>query len=137
MARTTPHEALIYLMVITSASDREMTDVELQRIGQVVTTWPVFADFDAEQLLATAQKCQRLLAEEDGLEGVLTRARGALPARLADTAYAAAVEVATADMEMRLEEAAIMEAVRERLGLDEQTATAIERAAKARHRSLT
>ncbi|TIM60124.1 MAG: Tellurite resistance protein TerB, partial [Mesorhizobium sp.] len=41
-----PHEALIHLMVITSASDRDMTDVELARIGDVVRSWPVFEDFD-------------------------------------------------------------------------------------------
>ncbi|TGR90010.1 Tellurite resistance protein TerB, partial [bacterium M00.F.Ca.ET.191.01.1.1] len=33
MPLLTTHEALIYLMVITSASDRDMTDVELARIG--------------------------------------------------------------------------------------------------------
>src|SRR5438128_2905376 len=32
MPSPTPHEALIYLMVITSASDRDMTDVQLPRI---------------------------------------------------------------------------------------------------------
>ena len=37
MARPTAHEALIYLMVITSASDREMTDSELARIGAVAS----------------------------------------------------------------------------------------------------
>ena len=36
MAKPTAHEALIYLMVVTSASDRDMTDVELARIGEVV-----------------------------------------------------------------------------------------------------
>ena len=40
MPLLTPHEALIYLMVITSASDRDMTDVELARIGDVVRSWP-------------------------------------------------------------------------------------------------
>ena len=29
MAQPTAHEALIYLMVVTSAADRDMTDVEL------------------------------------------------------------------------------------------------------------
>ncbi len=52
MPLLTPHEALIYLMVITSASDRDMTDVELARIGDVVRTWPVFEDFDQDRLVA-------------------------------------------------------------------------------------
>ena len=36
MSLLNPHEALIYLMVITSAVDRDMTDVELARIGNVL-----------------------------------------------------------------------------------------------------
>ncbi|TIU62544.1 MAG: Tellurite resistance protein TerB, partial [Mesorhizobium sp.] len=55
----TPHEALIYLMVITSASDRDMTDVELARIGDVVRSWPVFVDFNQDRLVAVAQACQK------------------------------------------------------------------------------
>ncbi|TIS50700.1 MAG: Tellurite resistance protein TerB, partial [Mesorhizobium sp.] len=51
----TPHEALIYLMVITSASDRDMTDVELARIGDVVRSWPVFVDFNSDSLVGVAQ----------------------------------------------------------------------------------
>ncbi len=101
----TAHEALIYLMVITSASDRDMTDLELARIGEVVRTWPVFEDFDAEKLVSTAQKCEKLLHEEAGLDGVLRLANAAIPERLRDTAYAAAYEVAAVDLEMRLEEA--------------------------------
>lgn len=90
----TPHEALIYLMVITSASDRDMTDVELARIGDVVRSWPVFVDFNQDRLVAVAQACQKALNAEDGLEGVLELVEGALPERLRDTAYAAAFEVA-------------------------------------------
>ncbi|TIX95702.1 MAG: Tellurite resistance protein TerB, partial [Mesorhizobium sp.] len=99
-----PHEALIYLMVITSASDRDMTDVELARIGDVVRSWPVFEDFDHDRLVGVAQDCQKMLHEKDGLEGVLARVAEALPERLLDTAYAAAFEVAAVDLEMRLEE---------------------------------
>ncbi|TJV40187.1 MAG: CBS domain-containing protein, partial [Mesorhizobium sp.] len=38
-------------MVITSASDRDMTNVELARIGDVVRSWPVFEDFDHDRLV--------------------------------------------------------------------------------------
>ncbi len=55
MKKPTAHEALIYLMVVTSASERDMTDVELARIGEVVQTWPIFEDFDAEKLVKIAQ----------------------------------------------------------------------------------
>ncbi|UCI07472.1 tellurite resistance TerB family protein [Mesorhizobium sp. B1-1-8] len=133
----TPHEALIYLMVITSASDRDMTDVELARIGDVCRSWPVFVDFRHERLIAVAQACQKALQDKDGLEGVLTRAAEALPERLRDTAYAAAFEVAAVDLEMRLEEVRVLQLIRLKLDLDTLTVAAIARAAKARLRTLT
>lgn len=132
-----PHEALIHLMVITSASDRDMTDVELARIGDVVSSWPIFEDFNRGKLVAIAQKCQKLLHEKDGLDGVLARAAKALPERLHDTAYAAAFEVAAVDLEMRLEEVRVLQLIRRALDLDTLTVAAIERSAKARHRTLT
>lgn len=132
------HEALIYLMVICSASDRDMSDPELGRIGEVVRHWPVFEDFGRDRLIEVAQDCQKLLAESpSGLDDVLVIAKRAIPRHLHDTAYAAAFEVAAADLEMRLEEARILQRVAESLGIAEETAHAIEIAGKARHRSLT
>jgi tellurite resistance protein len=131
------HEALIYLMVITSASDRDMTDVELARIGDVVRSWPVFEDFKQDRLIAIAQDCQTMLQEKDGLEGVLKRVGEALPERLHDTAYAAAFEVAAVDLEMRMEELRVLQLIRRQLDLDTLTAAAIARGAKARLRTLT
>ena len=68
MALPTAHEALIYLMVVTSAADRDMTDVELARIGNVVRAWPIFEGFDDERLIGielpevepapTAEECE-------------------------------------------------------------------------------
>ena len=137
MPSPTPHEALIYLMVITSASDRDMTDVELARIGDVVRSWPVFEDFKQDRLVPVAQACQKLLQEKDGLEGVLAQIAEALPERLRDTAYAAAFEVAAVDLEMRLEEVRVLQLIRRQLDLDTLTVAAICRAAKARLRTLT
>lgn len=131
------HEALIYLMVITSASDRDMTDVELARIGDVVRSWPVFEDFKQDRLIAVAQDCQKMLHEKDGLEGVLERVAEALPERLHDTAYAAAFEVAAVDLEMRMEEIRVLQLIRRQLDLDTLTVAAIARGAKARLRTLT
>lgn len=136
MPSLSPHEALIYLMVITSASDRDMTDVELARIGDVVSSWPVFEDFNRDRLIAVAQACQKMLHEKDGLEGVLARVSEALPERLHDTAYAAAFEVAAVDLEMRLEEVRVLQLIRRQLDLDTLTVAAIGRAAKARLRTL-
>jgi hypothetical protein len=137
MPRPSSHEALIYLMVITSASDRDMTNVELARIGAVTKTWPIFQDFDEDDLIPIAQACQRLLQEKDGLEGVLAIARTAIPAHLHDTAYAAAFEVATVDLEMRMEERRVLQVLRRYLDVDTDTIAAIERATKVRHRTLT
>ena len=137
MPTPTVQEALIYLMVVTSASDRDMTDAELGRIGDVVRSWPVFEEFDDRRLVGVAQDCQKLLHEPEGLDGVYELAARIIPERLHDTAYAVALEVAAVDLEMRLEEVRVLQLLRRSLGLDDTTGTAIERAAKARHRTLT
>lgn len=137
MARPSAHEALIYLMVVTSASDRDMTDVELARIGEIVRRWPIFDGFPSERLIEVAQECQRLVHEENGLERVLEAAHDAIPSHLHDTAYAAAFEVATVDQEMRMEEVRILQMVRRHLDVDPLMVAAIEHANKARQRSLT
>jgi hypothetical protein len=137
MAKPTAHEALIYLMVVTSASDRDMTDVELARIGQVVRTWPIFEDFRHDRLVEVAQDCQKLLHQDGGLDQVLSIARKAVPEHLHDTAYAAAFEVAAVDLEMRMEELRVLQLLRRHLSVDPLTVAAIERANKARLRSLT
>ena len=40
------HAALIYVMVIVSAADGEMTDAELHVIGELIRLLPVFADYE-------------------------------------------------------------------------------------------
>jgi tellurite resistance protein len=137
MTPPSAHEAMIYVMVITSASDRDMTDEELARIGQVVRSWPVFVDFSEDRLVDVARDCQELLHGGKSLEGILELARKAIPERLHDTVYALAVEVASVDLEMRMEEVRIMQRLRQVLEIDEATAHAIELASKARHRMLT
>ena len=137
MSLPDPHEALIYLMVITSAADRDMTDVEMARIGNVLKTWPVFQDFDQWKLIRIAQDCQQRLQAEDGLTSILADVSRALPERLHDTAYAAAFDVATVDLEMRMEELRVLELIKDALSVDERVVEAIEVATKARHRTLT
>jgi len=137
MPKPSTHEALIYLMVVTSASDREMTDEELAHIGDAVHSWPIFMDFDPERLVGAARECQKLLQEDGGLDKVFGLVLECVPLHLHDTAYAAAVEVAVIDREMRLEERRILERLRSWLAVDADTAHAIEVSAKARHRTLT
>ncbi|HEY4192900.1 MAG TPA: tellurite resistance TerB family protein [Mesorhizobium sp.] len=137
MPLPTVHEALIYLMVVASASDRDMSDAELARIGEVVRAWPVFEDFDSRRLVGVAQDCQIMLHEGNGLDDVLDLAKRVIPARLHDTAYAAVFEVVVSDLEMRMEEVRVLQRLREALELDPLAVAAIELANKARHRTLT
>jgi tellurite resistance protein len=130
----TTHEALIYVMVMASAVDRTMNDRELGRIGELVQVLPVFKGFDEDNLIAVSRDCAKLLAGPEGLDIVLETVRDTLPARLYDTAYALAVEVASADLSVKAEELRLLSLVRDRLGLDKLTCAAIERSAIARHR---
>jgi len=128
----THHAALIYTMVLVSASDREMTDAELKVMGTNVKTLPVFRGFDSTGLTRIAEDCAALLDQEDGLERALDLIRAALPVKLRETAYALACDVAVADGHVEQEELRMLELVRHRLDVDRLTAAAIERGAKAR-----
>ena len=128
------HEALIYVMVMMSAVDTAMTDAELERIGRLTSFLPVFEDFDHDHLMHAARECTALLDDPEGLDIALEVVREALPARLYDTAYALAVELAAADHSIRQEEIRLLQLLRDRLGLDKLTCAAIERGAMARFR---
>src|SRR5690606_2844728 len=119
------------LMVILSASDRDMGDEELARIGAIVRTLPAFDGFAQARTLAVAQDCQRLLQEEGGFAAVLDLIAETLSPELRETAYALA-----ADLDVRLEEDRVLELVRNRFGLERGTVLAIERAAGIRHRRI-
>jgi len=127
------HDALIYTMVVMSAADRNMTDAELERIGEVVRYLPVFEDFDEGKLPTVAGDCATILDSDEGLEQVLQVIGGATPEHLRETAYAVACDVAAADGVVQDVEARLLELLRETLRLDTLTAVAIERAARARY----
>jgi len=130
------HSALIYAMVLMSASDSQMRDAELRRIGEIVRRLPAFRDFDENDLPDVARQCATMLAVEDGLGTVLTVIDQALPAKLKELAYALAWEVAAVDMRLGAEERRLLELLRQRLGLDSLAAGAIEHACKVRHATL-
>ena len=97
----------------------------------------MFEGFDADHLVKTAKECGELLASDsEGLEHVLNLVADALPAKLHDTAYAVAVEIAAADLEVAQEELRFLQLLRDRFGLDKLVVAAIERAARARLRTL-
>ena len=55
--------ALIYVMVISSAADSDMTDRELETIGDTVKMLPVFRGFDMDKLPQIARHCADLLQD--------------------------------------------------------------------------
>lgn len=128
------HEALIYTMVTMSAVDRTMDDKEISRIGSIVRNLPVFADFDPENLVLTAEACARSLREENSLEDTLNLITASLPRDLYETAYALAVEVAAANLHVEQEELRFLQLLRDHFNLDKLIVAAIERGARARHR---
>ena len=127
------HVALVYVMVTVSAVDRAMTDDELHRIGEIVSNLPIFADYDDNDLVKTAEACGEILSADGGLQQVLRLVRGALPEKLRETAYAVALEVAAADRLVRPEEIRFLEMLGDTLELDRMTTAAIERGIRARN----
>ncbi|MEZ5919805.1 MAG: tellurite resistance TerB family protein [Parvularculaceae bacterium] len=134
--KLTPQEAIIYLMVMASASDGSMSERELRSIGRVVRSFPLFSDEDENGLVEMAEACGTLMASDDGLHKVLTAASSALPKHLGETAYAAVVDVITADENLDLTEIRVLELVRNALRVGDEGAAAIEHAARARHMTL-
>lgn len=129
-------DALVYMMVVASAADRDITSIELDRIGALVERLPVFVGYGRKELSEAAGQCVELMHRVDDLEKVLDVALEALPERLHDTAYALAVEITAVDLKLPQEELRWLEMMRDHLSLDRLTTAAIEVAARARLRKL-
>ncbi len=136
MAKISPHEALIHIMVTVSAADRSMTDNELAKIGSITRSLPVFSDFNEENLVSIAADCSEILQNENGLDQIFDNALEVLPSHLHETAYALAVDVAAADLSLEQEELRLLQILRDTLNIDRLACAAIERGARARHQSL-
>jgi tellurite resistance protein len=130
------HDVLIYVMVTISAVDRTMNDEELARIGEIVSNLPVFADFNQEDLVKSAEACGEILSADGGLEQVLRLVQERLPKKLRETAYAIALEIAAADHMIKPEEIRFLELLSDSLELDNLTTAAIERGIRARNMTL-
>ncbi|WP_186398419.1 tellurite resistance TerB family protein [Stappia sp. P2PMeth1] len=133
--RVSLQEALIYVMVMVSASDSSMTDKELHSIGELIKTLPVFASFDQERIVAVAQDCGERLQAENGMADTFAVIAASVPPSYRDTAYALGVEIAVADVSVAQEELRVLQLLRDALGLDKLTVAAIERGAQARFRT--
>lgn len=126
-------QALIYTMVLVSASDGEMTDAELNTIGDIIKHLPIFRDYDLDSLGKTAEACAELLADPSGLDTAGDLIEQALPAKLRETAYALACDVAAADANVSRAELELLRWLRGRLGVPRLQAAAIELATRAHY----
>ena len=126
-------QALIYTMVLVSASDGEMTDAELNTIGDIIKHLPIFRDYDLDSLGKTAEACAELLADPSGLATAGDLIEQALPAKLRETAYALACDVAAADANVSQAELELLRWLRGRLGVPRLQAAAIELATRAHY----
>ena len=122
------HAGLVYVMVLVSASDGEMTDAELKTIGEIVGFLPVFSDYDSDLLIKTTAACAELLDSDDGMNRALDFIKAAIPPSLRETAYALACDVAASDGEGHPETRRLMEMLRHHLDLDRLTAAATSQA---------
>ena len=132
--------ALIYIMVMVAAADNNMADAELHIIGDIVNRLPAFVEYDQKRLTKDLKDCAVILGRETGLEEALKSVKAAIPAKLRETAYALACDVAAAGAaagrELSQETLRLLEMLRHRLGVDRLTAAAIERGARARFTPL-
>jgi len=129
----TPQDALIAIMIATSASDENIRTSELVTIQRIVNHLPVFADYDTDRMSVVSQTIFDLLEEEDGLDALFALVREALPEKLFETAYAMACDVAAADGMLNDTELEMLAEIRYELAIDRLHGAAIERGARARH----
>jgi len=132
LSSLTPPDALIAVMVATSASDETLTNLELLTIIGIVDSLPIFGSYDRERIPTVSRTVFDLLEEEDGLDALFGLVREALPASLFETAYALACDVVAADGMPAGPELRILEEIRDELSIDRLAAAAIERGARAR-----
>ena len=130
------HSALIYTMVLLSASDSNMSDDELNTIGENVRYLPIFKDFDFRRLPEMTEECLKLLADPRGLDKALEVIKAKLPVKLYETAYAVGCDIVASDHNASREELRLLELLRDKLELDGLVSAAIERGARARHMIL-
>ncbi len=132
----TAQDALVAAMVVTAAADTNMTNAERDTVAGIVALLPVFRGFPEGRFGQISDVVVGMLAEEDGIEQLMTLLDDVLPERLRATAYALACDVAAADGEAAVEELRLLEIMRHRLGVGRLTAAAIERGARARYTRL-
>ncbi len=133
LASLSPQDALVAVMIATSAADAQLRTSEMVAIQRMVNSMPIFAGYDVDRIRIIAQTVFDLFEEEDGLAALFGLIRDGLPERLHETAYALACDAAAADGRLRDVELRMLEEVREELQIDRLHAAAIEWGARVRH----
>ncbi len=136
MPKTPPslsaQDALVAVMIATSASDRNIKTSELVCIESLVDGLPAFAEYDKNRFQHVSKTVLDLFEEKDGLDMFFGLIRSSLPERMFETAYALACEVAAADGRLGEDELIFLREIRYELSIDRLAAAAIERGARAR-----
>jgi hypothetical protein len=132
-AKLTVEEALIWVMVTTAAADHAMTDPEMEKLGRLVDTLPVFSRFDGS-LPRVVEICVAHLGTENGLDEILDLIADAIPPRLHETAYALAVELAAVDLAVEQEELVFLQMLEDRFEIPKLAVAAVEHSARVRYR---
>lgn len=134
MSTITPHNALIYAMVIAAVADGKLKESEVAAIEVMVRHLPIFQDYSIDAMRIATGDCVALLDEEDGIDAVLGLVKEALPPDWAETAYALACDMVAVDGHGRQEELRWLEMLRHEIGVERLHAAAIERGARARYK---
>ncbi len=129
-------QALIYVMVMMSAVEGRMAKEEVAEMELLIRTLPIFKGFDRTRLITVVQECGDILDDKEGMNTVLGLVTSQLPAKLKETAYALAVEVAASDLAVGREELRFLAILRDALKLDKLVTAAIERSAIARYQTV-
>lgn len=131
-----PQDALVAVMIATSAADEDMSTSEFKEISSIVELLPVFIGYDRDRIGQVSALVSDLFKEEDGLDALLGLVEGALPDHLRETAYALACDVAAADGRVKMTELRMLEELRHELRVGRLAAAAIERGSRARHQRI-
>lgn len=130
------HSALIHVMVLTACADTRIADEEIVQMTDMIRVWPVFRSYDTAHLSRDIDSCLAYLERDDGIDELIQAVADVLPARLGETAYALACDVAAADGNVTQSELEVLMIVRQSLGVGRLPAAAIERGARARAMTL-
>ena len=136
-ASLSAHDALVAVMITTSAADEQLRTEELLSITRLLEQMPAFDNYDPSNVKNVSAVVFDMLEVEDGLNAIVGLVKEALPAGLNETAYVLACDVAASDNTVKMQELRWLEILRNDLEVDALAAAAIERAAQARHRRIT